>query len=188
MAATQQAGDRTFRVLIVGGDPTLEAEFRSATANVPDMHFVLQYVDSHRGALEAARGRQPNFVLIGLDGDTDEVAALSKDLHGVAPDVAVAAAFKRDQLDQGESGSTTVIELLRAQVEDFIRRPLSATEVRAVLDRLFTRVAPTETPQQGRVLTFLSNKGGVGKSTLSVNVAVALALRSEEHTSELQSH
>ncbi len=29
----------------------------------------------------------------------------------------------------------------------------------------------------GRVVTFISNKGGVGKSTLAVNAAVGLALR-----------
>src|SRR5205814_4235718 len=56
-------------------------------------------------------------------------------------------------------------------------RPLSATELRAVLDRLFSRLPGTAAGVQGRVAAFLSNKGGVGKSVLAVNVACALALR-----------
>src|SRR6185503_7287167 len=39
------------------------------------------------------------------------------------------------------------------------------------------RAAGTPRAAQGRVAAFLSNKGGVGKSTLSVNVACGLALR-----------
>src|SRR5207244_13167838 len=65
----------------------------------------------------------------------------------------------------------------RAQVRDFIRRPLSTTELRAVLDRLFSRQSGAAPAAQGRVSAFLSNKGGVGKSTLAVNVACGLALR-----------
>jgi pilus assembly protein CpaE len=38
-------------------------------------------------------------------------------------------------------------------------------------------VAATTTGEEGRVISFLSNKGGVGKTTLSVNVACGLALR-----------
>ena len=63
-------------------------------------------------------------------------------------------------------------------MRDFLRRPLSTTELRAVLDRLFSRQAGAAAPAaQGRVAAFVSNKGGVGKSTLSVNVACGLALR-----------
>src|SRR5262249_29585563 len=72
---------------------------------------------------------------------------------------------------------TPIIELLRADVQDFLRRPLSATELRAVFDRLFARPAAAPSGDRGRVVSFVSNKGGVGKSTLAVNVACGLALR-----------
>ncbi|MBI4887196.1 MAG: AAA family ATPase [Acidobacteria bacterium] len=62
-------------------------------------------------------------------------------------------------------------------MRDFLRRPLSAPELRAVLDRLLARAPASAPAAQGRVAAFLSNKGGVGKSTLSVNVACGLALR-----------
>jgi pilus assembly protein CpaE len=61
-----------------------------------------------------------------------------------------------------------------------LRRPISTTELRTLLDNL-THVnghavlsAPTTF---GSVVTFISNKGGVGKSTLAVNTAVGLAQR-----------
>jgi pilus assembly protein CpaE len=54
---------------------------------------------------------------------------------------------------------------------------VATPELRAVIDRLFSRDAGVARAAQGRVASFLSNKGGVGKSTLSVNVACGLALR-----------
>src|SRR5260370_40098984 len=75
-----------------------------------------------------------------------------------------------------QSESALIIEVLRANVQDFIRRPLSSTELRPLLDRVFQpRVTQRKSP--GRILTFMSNKGGVGKSTLSVNTACDLAVR-----------
>jgi len=169
--------DKSLRVLIVGGDRSLEEEFRNALSRVPDRQGVIHFADTYREAVEVATRRQPTFILIEIDRDVGEVAALSKDLQELAPESAIAGAFNPDRLEQGQSESATIIELLRAQVRDFLRRPLSTTELRAVLDRLFSRLPGAAPAAQGRVAAFLSNKGGVGKSTLSVNVACGLALR-----------
>jgi pilus assembly protein CpaE len=173
----QNAADKSLRVLIVGSDPSLEEEFRGALSGVPDRQGVLYFAETYHDAIEMARRRQPNLILIEIDRDVGEVAGLSKDLHELLPASAIAGAFKQDRLEQGQSESATLIELLRAQMRDFIRRPLSATELRAVLDRLFSRLPGAASVAHGCVAAFLSNKGGVGKSVLSVNVACALALR-----------
>jgi pilus assembly protein CpaE len=173
------AADKTLRVLIVGADQSLEDEFRHALSGVPDTHGVLYFVDTYRHALEVARSRQPAFIVIEIDREVSEVAALSRDLHELMPGAAIAGAFRQDKIERGRSESATIIDLLRAHVSDFLRRPFSATELRSVLDRLFSKAAAAPV-EQGRVVSFLSNKGGVGKSTLSVNVACGLALRHPE--------
>ena len=180
-AGRYEGGDKTLQVLVVGNDPLLEVELRTALSSLPDSRFVIHYADTYRQAVEVASGRQPGFILIDVDRDVAEVASLSKELHDVAPEAAIAGAFKLDRLEQGQSESATIIELLRAEVRDFIRRPLSATELRAVLERLATaRTAAVPSIEQGRVVALLSNKGGVGKSTLAVNVACGLAARHPE--------
>ena len=169
--------DKSLRVLIVGADPTLEEEFRSALSRVPDRQGTIYYVDTYRDAVDVARRRQPNLIVIEIDRGASEIAVLAKDLLAQVPEAVIAGSFTPDHLEQGQSEGATVIELLRAQVRDFLRRPLSTTELRAVLDRLFSRRPGAVPAAQGRVAAFLSNKGGVGKSMLSVNVACALAIR-----------
>src|SRR5713101_2841509 len=168
---------KTLHALIVGSDHALEDEFRHALSGVLDTHGVVHFADTYRQALEVARGRQPNFILIDIDRDAGEVAGLSKELHELMPGAAIVGAYKPDRFEPGRSESATIIELIRAHVRDFLRRPLSATELRSVLDRLTSRASAAASSQRGRVVSFLSNKGGVGKSTLSVNVACGLALR-----------
>lgn len=169
--------DKTLPVLIVGADVALEEEFRSALARIPDRKAAIQYADSYREAFEAARRRQPRLIIIDIDRDPAEIAVLSKDLQALVPEAAIAGAYMPDRLEQGRSEGATIIQLLRARVRDFLQRPLSATELRGVIDRLFARQTAAATAAQGRVVALLSNKGGVGKSTLAVNVATALALK-----------
>jgi pilus assembly protein CpaE len=168
--------DKNLRVLIVGSDPVLEEEFRSALSRIPDRKGTVHSVDTYRDALDAARRRQPNLMLIEIDRATSEITTLCRDLQALVPDAAIAAAFLPDRIDHGQSESAMLIELLRAHVRDFLRRPLAATELRGVIDRLLTRRSGGAAAH-GRVTAFLSNKGGVGKSTLAVNVACGLALR-----------
>src|SRR5688572_27172295 len=105
--ARSEAGERTLHALVVGSDPLLEVELRTALASLPDSPAVIHYADTYRQAVEIASGRQPSFILIDVDRDVAEVASLSKELHDVAPAAAIAGAFKLEHLEQGQSESAT---------------------------------------------------------------------------------
>jgi pilus assembly protein CpaE len=162
---------------------SLPEEELQRALRVPDRQGVSNFAETYREAIDIAKRRQPTFILIEIDRDVGEVAALSKELQELVPEAAIAGAFRPDRFEEGQSEGVAIIELLRAQMRDFLRRPLSTTELRAVLDRLFSRLPGAAPVAQGRVAAFLSNKGGVGKSTLAVNVACGLALRHPDDVS-----
>ncbi len=62
-------------------------------------------------------------------------------------------------------------------MRDFLRRPLAAGDWTRLFERLETEQEPNSVAPRGRVVAFVSNKGGVGKSTLATNTACALARR-----------
>jgi pilus assembly protein CpaE len=169
--------DRTLRIEVVGRDRTLEEELRAALVDVPDVRAVLYFAPSYRHALEVARDRQPNLIIVDIDREAHEVAGLSKELLDKVPGTVIAGAFRPDRLEQEQSEGSTIIELIRAQVRDFLRRPISTTELREVVTRLFSPAGGRASSATGRLVSFVSNKGGSGKSTLAVNVSCALARR-----------
>ncbi|MGC4085259.1 MAG: AAA family ATPase [Vicinamibacterales bacterium] len=176
-AAAVPAFPHSYSVLIVASDALVHEEFTTAFAGVRDVRAVMHRADSYRQALEIARAREPRLVVIEIDRDVASVAELANAIHTLVPAAVLLAIFRSDQLEQTHSESGTIIQLLRARVSDFLRRPLSTTELRAVLDRVSTHDADTRSGGLGRVTAFISNKGGVGKSTMAVNVACALAQR-----------
>jgi len=108
--------------------------------------------------------------------DPRELTSFAHEIHAILPETAMAALYRPDQFAANESESRVIIELLRVNVQDFLRRPLASTELRQLFDRLFVPRA-TSQPTFGKILSFISNKGGVGKSTLSVSTACELARR-----------
>jgi pilus assembly protein CpaE len=176
--------DDRLRLLVVSADPTLAEECRDAVNALADRRTILHAAGSLREGLEIARDRQPHVVIVEMHHDVPELTAFARDLHNIVHGVHVAGAFQPQRFSHGDADSTTLIDLLRADVRDFLRRPVSPTELRDVIERLLeqrVRIG-AGTPAQGRVISFVSNKGGVGKSTLSVNVACALA---REHSGEV---
>jgi len=171
------AVDRRLQILVVGSETGFPDEFQTAFAGIPDRRGVVHFAATHRQAIDVARDRQPDFVVASIGRDVRGLTTFCRELYQIVPGVVIAAAFQPDRLGEGDSESAVIIELLRAEVRDFLRRPLSTTELRDVLDRLLARRTSAAPASRGRLVSFVSNKGGVGKSTLAVNVACALAER-----------
>lgn len=163
-------------VLVVGNEPKFLQELESALAALTTQRPIVHHVDDYRRAVEAARTRQPELALVQMGVDWQELKQLAREMNAAAPGTAVVGVYRQGAVDSEIGESAALIESIRAGVQDFIRRPVSSKD----LDQLFERIAArpsAKTPVLGKVLAFVSNKGGVGKSTLAVNVATGLAQR-----------
>ncbi len=162
-------------ILIVSSDARLRDECAAAVAPVVGTP-VVHYVPDFRRGVEAARSRRPALVLAEMTPDLGPLRAFADELAAAAPETRLVGAFKPEIFAHEISESAVLIEALRSGVCDFLRRPLSAVDLGQLLDRMFRQAAAT-TKRLGKVAAFMSNKGGVGKSTLAVNAAVGLAAR-----------
>ena len=136
---------------------------------------VTSYVKGLRQAEELARSRQPQLICMELDQRILNLRTFVQDMYQLLPDTVVAAMYRPDQFGPDESESTIIIEGVRSRIQDFLRRPIVqygfASAHRSIIDQ-------AESPRPGkvgRIFSFVSNKGGVGKSTIAVNTACLLA-------------
>jgi len=164
--------------LLVIGDAGLREEIAQALPGATSARVAIHHAKDFREGLELARFREPDVVCADLGSHAATVRAIAGELADAAPAAFVAAVYDRDQFASGDEESTFLIESLRGRVHDLLRRPVGSSDLREILERPETeRRGPGGRAQSGWVVGFVSNKGGVGKSTLATNVACHLARR-----------
>ncbi len=167
-----------FQILIVGSDPQVAAECEAALASQAEGSVLIRATDA-RQAVELARSRRPQLAILEMGSDLSRLKAAVTDIAAVSPETLAAAAFRPELFAHDVSESALLIEALRLGVRDFLRRPISAVDLGQLVER-FRRQGASGPARWGKVVTFISNKGGVGKSTLAVNTALGLARRYPE--------
>ena len=166
-------------VLIVTSNPQLQDELEVALDALGDAAPRHQVIDNRARAIQLMRNRSPSLLLVEMSQDLEDLRTFIQETAVVSPLTTVAAVFMTETFDEDVSESDLIIQAMRAGVKDFLRRPVSTNDLARLLEEAGNK-KELPTHDNCRVVTFISNKGGVGKSTLAVNTAVGLALRHPE--------
>jgi pilus assembly protein CpaE len=120
-------------------------------------------------ALAQPSASQPDVVVLDVreSSTLPPTLATLKRQHPTTGVVIVAA-----RMDPG-----LMLEAMRAGVNEWIAEPLSASELSAAIERV-TSARPATV--HGQVFAFIGAKGGVGTTTIAINVATALARAVED--------
>jgi len=164
-------------VVVFADDAPLREEcvvaFRALGNKAPRVRFVAGI----NQLFEALRTQSLDLVLVEFPKNPRDIEGLTRQIQTVSPSTAVAAIIRPEGFPPDVSEGTVLIEAMRSGVCDFLRNPISTNDLKRLLMARgeSQSQAVAVAPKRGRVVTFVSNKGGVGKSTLSTNVAVSAA-------------
>ncbi|MBM3996909.1 MAG: hypothetical protein FJ303_22580 [Planctomycetes bacterium] len=168
---------RTPKILIVSPDARLQAEVAAALKGIADTNAVLHYATDFRQAIEGIRSWRPTFALVEMNTDLRALKSFADEASLASPETNLAAVFSADLFGHDISESAILIEAIRAGMQDFLRRPVSRADLEQLMERLHRKAVLPAAVATGKTISFISNKGGVGKSTLAVNLATGLAVR-----------
>jgi len=163
------------RILAIGTDQALADEIQEASATLDQYSPIVEFAEGARRGMELARSRQPEYIFVQATTDLGESSRLLSKLAEVAPQRPVIATFSRSLFVGEVAEETFFIEGMRAGYRDFLRRPIASDELRRLFDAHRRQQQVLVPKRRGTVVAMVSNKGGVGKSSVAVNAAVALA-------------
>lgn len=168
-------------VLVLTDDEKLRDEIATAMHALGDDAPKFRLVADRNQLFETLRTQSIDLVLAEYTTQPKEMTSLVRQIATTSPSSAVAAILRPEGFPENVSESAVLIDAMRSGVCDFLRRPISTSDLRRLLRSRTDNAArvPARKTRQGRVVSFISNKGGVGKSTLSTNVAVAVARKGD---------
>jgi pilus assembly protein CpaE len=155
------------RTVIVDSDPGVRVAIRQMLGAVPSVAVVGEYGDATEAGLKAPATR-PDVMIVEVP---IESPAVIERLARRLPETALLATT-------ANASAEFVVQVIRAGALELLRRPVEQGELLAALDKLARFRGRAVQRQPGRVTAVFATKGGLGATTLAVNLGVCLAQHS----------
>ena len=159
------------RAVIVDSDLEARAAIRHTLTAVPSVTIVGEYDDVTDAALKAPASR-PDVMIVEVpidpaQGEAWSAAAIER-LARRLPDTAILATTVN-------GAAEFVVQIIRAGAMEFVRRPVEPRDLLAAIDKLARLRGRPAQRRAGRVTAIFSTRGGLGATTLAVNLSVCFA-------------
>lgn len=111
-----------------------------------------------------------DVVLLDLDRDPDPFFALARYVRTLHPAVRIVACST-----DPEPEPQMLLEAMRSGVQEFLNKPVDPHKLQATLERFLSELAKPTKPTAQRLILVLGAKGGVGTTTIAVNLGTQIA-------------
>ncbi len=157
-------------VAIVSDDPTSSAQIVAALQQSGIVKSIKEWMIPAARIPGTAEG-VPDFVLLDLGQDTDPLFKFAAQLRRIRPAtrlIAVSAALPPTQ--------QLLLEAMRSGVQEFLPKPIGMVALKDMLSRWVNELSTQEPPSHNKVIVVMGSKGGVGATTVAVNLGVQLSV------------
>ena len=156
-------------VVVVDTDKSVQKILRNQLrqmANV-ELGFEWKQIES---AFEAVQRTKPDILILELPKEYDSALRWIERIRLDLPEVAI---FVSSWLKTPE----LIISTMRAGAREFLSRPIQPDELKQAINKVLVtkEQVRAQTPERGKIISVFSKKGGLGVTTLAVNLAVALS-------------
>jgi pilus assembly protein CpaE len=168
---SERAPGEDLRVVIINPDEFTRALLRRHLAT--NGCRVLGDAGDPKAGLRLARSLQPDLAVLGIGRTAESSVEL---VAGVREDLPTCGIIVLSDRDTPE----VILACMRAGAQEFLTVPLSFPELDRAVDRLrrLRSQLASPPPRRGRLVAVMPAKGGVGATSVAVNLALALTVHS----------
>ena len=110
----------------------------------------------------------PDVAIIDIDSDEQNALMLVETISRAHPDCGIVVVSSR-------TDGQLILKAMRSGAREFLSSPVQLDELMGALDRVTASSDGTKRNNSGAVISVAGSSGGVGSTTIAVNLAVALA-------------
>jgi pilus assembly protein CpaE len=157
-------------VAIVSGDTASSAQIVAALQQTGIVKSIKEWMIPAARVPDSAEA-VPDFVLLDLGQDTVPFFTFAAYLRRIRPAtrlIAVSAALPPTQ--------QLLLEAMRSGVQEFLPKPIAMDALKDMLSRWVKELDTQDPPSHNKVIVVMGSKGGVGTTTVAVNLGVQLSV------------
>lgn len=156
---------------VASADPTNAGYLRACLQQTGLVRSVVEWTPSSRGEWQLPPGEPvPDIVVLGMSREMQPFFAFATQLRRARPTVRIIACSPQQQPDPH-----ILLQAMRSGVQEFLPAPVNATVLQETLSRFTQESEAAGASSAGKLIVLMGSKGGVGTSTVAVNLGVQLA-------------
>ena len=164
--------DNNLNVLLIDRDENSRSVIKAYLTEIEGVGIAAEFFDFEEGfKLAGNSGRC--IVVVDVSENLDRISSAIKELKTLNSEAFVVALSNRASAD-------VIIKALRSGAKEFIAKPVIKTEFVEIFKSIIKDINSEEAKDTCKIISTFSNKGGIGKTSIAVNLAVELAQMSKE--------